>query len=383
MTLDQPVYLDANAKAPLRPQARAAVIETLDRIGNPSSVHQAGREARRVLEDARHAVLAWRDQGDREVVFTSGGTEANLIALQGLGRPLVVSAIEHPSVLENAPGATLLPVDRQGVVDLAALDALLRDRPGALVSVMAANNETGIVQPVAEAAAIVGRHGGLLHCDAAQVPGRVHPDPAIRNADLLTLSAHKFGGPPGAGALVLKGGLDLRSPVRGGGQEGRRRAGTENLSGIAGMAAALAAIRYDECTRLAALRDRFEADLLRAVPDAVIVGRDAPRLANTSSVAIPGLQSAMVVIGMDLAGVAVSAGSACSSGKVGRSHVLVAMGLSTPVADGAVRVSLSWATTASDMARAADALTVLANKRPASSYSKVSEDLALSRALTT
>ncbi|WGF89010.1 cysteine desulfurase family protein [Marinivivus vitaminiproducens] len=377
------VYLDANAKAPLRPEARAAILAALDVPGNPSSVHEAGRRARRALEDARRTVASAVRADPGDVVFTSGGTEANLIALQGLGRPLLVSAIEHPSVLENAPGATILPVDGRGIVDLAALDDALRRQPGALVSVMLAGNETGVVQPVSEAAAIAHRHGAWLHTDAAQVPGRLAVDWTALGADLVTLSAHKVGGPAGVGALVLASDLDVRSPVRGGGQEGRRRAGTENLPGIAGMAAALAAIDPGEVGRLAALRDRFEAELMVAVPDAVIVGREAARLANTTSVAIPGLRSDRVVIGMDLAGVAVSAGSACSSGKVGRSHVLAAMALPEAVADGAIRISLSWASTAADTGRCLDALVGLARRRPASSRSKVTEDLALSRTLTT
>jgi len=359
-------YLDWNATAPLRPEAAAAVTAALARCGNPSSVHRWGRAARQSVEEAREAVAALVGAPPDGVVFTGGGTEANHLALLGIGRPrILVSAVEHGSVLQAVPDAERIPVDGNGRVDPAALDRLLASNPRpALVSVMLANNETGVVQPVAEIAAITHAHGALVHCDAVQAAGKVPFAIGEIGADMLTLSAHKLGGPPGVGALVLAPGVEVGATIRGGGQERGRRAGTENLPGIAGFAAAAlaaaAAIRdYD---RVRELRDRLEAAALAAVPEAVVIGIDVPRLPNTSALALPGVAAETQVIALDLAGVMVGAGAACSSGKVGPSHVLAAMGLPPELAGGTIRISLGWTTTEDDIAHCLAAWTALARR---------------------
>ncbi len=359
-TMAGAVYLDYNATAPLRAEAAAAASAALRLTGNPSSVHRFGRLARRAVEDARARVAALVGAAAERVVFTGGGTEANNLALAGAGRRrIMVSAIEHPSVLEAAPRAERLPVAPDGVVSLEGLADLLSgsDEP-ALVSVMLANNETGVVQPVAEVAALAHRHGALMHCDAVQAAGKIEIDMAALGADLMSLSAHKLGGPQGVGALVLAQGVEIEPLQRGGGQERGRRAGTENVAAIAGFGAAAgiaAAGLRDEAARLGGLRDRLEAALSRRHPEARVMGTDAPRLPNTCCVMMPGLAAEIQVIGLDLAGVAVSAGSACSSGKVRPSHVLRAMGATEAEADSAIRVSLGWATDPGDVDRFVDA----------------------------
>ncbi len=355
------VYLDHNATSPLRPEARAALLEALDEVGNPSSIHAFGRAARRRLETAREQIAHRLRIDPERLVFTSGGTESNLLALSQAQGPVLVSAIEHPSVLENAPGAERLPVGADGRLDLAALEARLSRGPAALVALMWANNETGVLQPVAQAAALCRRFGVALHIDAAQAAGRLELDLSALSFTTLTLSAHKLGGPPGIGALVLGEGVEIRPLLRGGGQERRRRAGTENVPAAAGFAAALAAWSTAERTRLAALRDRFEAELLAAVPQALVIARHVPRLPNTSMVALPAVPAELLVIRLDLEGVAVSAGSACSSGKVARSHVLAAMGLPEEVAGSAVRISLGPTTRAEDVIAAVAAFARIAH----------------------
>ena len=348
-------YLDYNASAPVRPAAAAAVAAALEAVGNASSVHAPGRAARRRIEDARERVAALVGAAPAGVVFTSGGTEANALALTGSGATRqLVSAVEHDSVLRNAPGATLIPVDRNGVVDLAALERLLADGAGetCLVSLMLANNETGVIQPVAEAVGLARAHGARLHCDAVQATGKIAVDIEALGVDMLTLSAHKIGGPQGVGALVLRDGMTVTPLIRGGGQERGRRAGTENLPGIAGFGAAAAAALADlaagEPTRIAALRDRLEAAL---APHGTLHGAGAARLPNTSCIGLAGRSAETQVMALDLAGVAVSSGAACSSGKVRASHVLGAMGLSAADAGCAIRVSLGWASTGEDVDR--------------------------------
>jgi cysteine desulfurase len=330
------LYLDANATEPLRPEARAAAIAAMDLPGNPSSVHGAGRAARRVLERAREQVAARFGASPAEVVFTSGGTEANAIAVAALsrGRRVLVGATEHPAILAAAPAASVLPVLADGTLDLAALAAALAEGPPALVCLMAANNETGVLHPVAEAAALCRAHGAALHVDGVQAAGRVAL--SVGEADSLAISGHKLGGPKGAGALLLRPGLDLPALIAGGGQERGRRGGTEALPAIAGLGAAAEAADPAAATRLAAIRDAIEAGA-----DAVVAGRSAPRLPNTTSLVLPGVAAETQVIALDLAGVQVSAGSACSSGKVRASHVLAAMGLGEQ-AGCAIRVSLPW-----------------------------------------
>ncbi len=358
------IYLDWNATAPLRPQARAAMAAALDLVGNPSSVHREGRAARAAIEDARAqvAVLAGAQPGD--VVFTASATEANMLALtpaieragdRGSCDRLVISSIEHPSV--RAGGRFGTPEDvrvgADGVVDLDALRESMARGGRPLVSIMLANNETGVVQPVSEAAQIVHEAGGILHVDAVQAPGRIAFSMAALGADLLTLSAHKLGGPKGVGALVRREGIQLADPlIKGGGQERGLRAGTENVAGIAGFGAAAAAAAADldaEAARMAALRERLEAGLLAVAPEAVIFGRASPRLPNTALFALPGMKAETAVIAFDLAGIAVSSGAACSSGKVQSSHVLAAMGVEPALARGAIRVSLGRDTTQADL----------------------------------
>jgi cysteine desulfurase len=357
-------YLDHNATTPVLPEAAAAMAEAMAQPGNASSVHRFGRLARRKLEAARAQVAALVGAQPRQVVFTSGGTEANNMALrqgQGQGKSLLVSAIEHDSVLRPAReraaaegvALTVIPVDDNSVVDCAALaDALAKAPAPALVSVMLANNETGVIQPLAELAALAHAHGALLHCDAVQGPGKIAIDLTALGADLLTLSAHKFGGPQGVGALVLGPDLHAQALLFGGGQERGLRAGTEPLPAIVGfgVAAERAADRSEVMqTKIAPLRDDLERRIQAIAPAARVHGAAAPRLPNTSCIDMPGVAAETQVIGFDLAGIAVSAGSACSSGKVTQSHVLAAMGLDPAAAGAAIRVSLGPETTAADI----------------------------------
>ncbi len=345
-------YLDYNATTPLRPEARQAVLAALDRPGNASSVHSFGRKARRMVEDGRDAVAALAGAQTAQVVFTAGGTEANNMALRAARRGVLASAGEHDSVL-RACAAAIAPLRPDGVVDLAQLVCLLEgeSRPD-LVSVMLANNETGVIQPVAEAARMAHDRGAILHCDAIQAAGKIPVDFAALGADSMSLSAHKLGGPQGVGALILREGLRIDPLLRGGGQERNRRAGTENVAAIAGFgAAARAALRdLDAGPELAALRDDLERQVLALAPDAVIHGAGALRLPNTSCFGVPGLTAETLVMALDLSGVAVGAGSACSSGKVAPSHVLRAMGVGETGAAEAIRVSLGWASGAQDVA---------------------------------
>jgi cysteine desulfurase len=346
-------YLDYNASAPVRPAVVAAIAEALGRTGNPSSVHGFGRVARRALEQARASVAALVGAQPEAVLFTSGGTEANNQVLASVRGPRLVSAVEHASVLEAAPDAERLPVDRFGRVDLGELaDRLAASRP-ALVSVMLANNETGVIQPVAEVARLARGHGALVHCDAVQAAGKLEVDLGALGVDFLTLSAHKLGGPQGVGAIVLRAGVEPLALLRGGGQERRWRPGTENLPGIVGFgrAADLALEDRDFGRRTAALRDRLEAGVRALAPDAPIHGAGALRLPNTSCLGMPGVSNQTQLIALDLAGIAVSTGSACSSGKVGPSHVLAAMGVEPAAAAQTIRVSLGWASTEADIER--------------------------------
>ncbi|HEY8610300.1 MAG TPA: aminotransferase class V-fold PLP-dependent enzyme, partial [Roseomonas sp.] len=327
--------------------AREAAIAALDLVGNPSSVHAEGRAARRVLEEARARVAGRFGGAARDVVFTSGGTEANALAIASLrrGRRVLAGATEHPAVLRAAEGAGVLPVLGNGTLDLGALEAVLAEGGPALVCLMVANNETGVIHPVAEAAALCRRFGALLHLDAVQAAGRVPLDFAALGAESMAISGHKLGGPKGAGALLLRAGLDLAPLVAGGGQERGRRGGTESLPAIAGLGAAAEAADPAAASRLAGLRDAIEAGL--GLP---VAGAGAPRLPNTSCVALPGASAETQVIALDLAGMRVSAGAACSSGKVARSPVLAAMGLGE-MAGEAIRISLPWNTPDDAVAR--------------------------------
>ena len=375
MAADRPAraYLDYNATAPLRPESRAAVVAALDTVGNPSSVHAEGRAARQIVERARAEVGRLAGVPARCVTFLSGATEAanaalnprlGLTAAEAALDRLIVSAGEHPCVLQGhrfpAAAVEVAPLRPDGRIDLDGLREACR-RPGrALLALQGANNETGVVQPVAEAAAIVRAAGGRVFCDAVQLAGKAPFSPASLGADVLAVSAHKLGGPKGVGALIAaSAGTGLGDPfLRGGGQERGARAGTENVASIAGFGAAAAAAMpgmAEEALRLEALR-RGLADAVRAAcPDAVLFGEGAPRLPNTLCFAAPGLEASTLMIALDLAGIAVSSGSACASGKVAPSHVLAAMGVEPALARAAIRLSLGWASTVVDVERFADA----------------------------
>jgi cysteine desulfurase len=348
-------YLDWNATGKLRPQAKAAMLSALEVTGNPSSVHSAGRTARLMVEAAREHVASVVAASARDVVFTASGTEANMLALTpALGEVLLVSAIEHPSVRSGGRFSAVqeIPVTADGMVDLGALERQLATSARSLVSIMLANNETGVVQPVAAAAALVHDAGGLLHVDAVQGPGRMACDFKGLGADLMTLSAHKIGGPQGVGALIRREGIPLPPVIKGGGQERGARAGTENVAGIAGFGAAAEAAGQalaEEASRMATLRDRFEAGLKALTPQAVFFGSAADRLPNTSLFTVPGMKAETAIIALDLEGIAVSSGAACSSGKVASSHVLAAMGVDPELSRGAIRVSFGYSSTDGDV----------------------------------
>jgi cysteine desulfurase len=332
------IYLDYNATTPMWPEVQAALMKAAAQPGNPSSVHSAGRAARAIVEHARDGLAHAMGVRARDLVFTSGGTEANALALRMAGEmPVLISAIEHESVLGQAAGATQVPVLADGTLDLAALEALIAGR-AVFLSLMAANNETGVVQPVAAAAALVHQFGGLVHCDAVQLLGKAEFAAGISTADFISVSAHKIGGPQGVGALAVTCGLAPQPMLRG---------GTENVAGIAGFGAAVIEIcRADWWVQCAALRDALEA----ALPDAArILSPSVARLPNTSNLWMAGVPAATQVMMLDLEGIAVSAGAACSSGKVKSSHVLRAMGLPENIAAQTIRVSLGWNTTAQEI----------------------------------
>ena len=370
--MSERAYFDWNATAPLRQEARAAMVTTLSLTGNASSVHAEGRAVRRLVEAAREQVAGLVGAEAKNVTFTSGATEANMLALtpaieiggvKSLRDRLFVSAIEHPSVRSggrfSADAVEELPVTGAGVVDLHALRSAIARAERPFVSVMLANNETGVIQPIADIAAIVHAANGVLHVDAVQGPGRIACRIGELGADLMSLSAHKLGGPQGAGALVSRGDIHIGEPlIKGGGQERGLRAGTENVAAIAGFGAAAAvSANQADAARMAGSRDRLEAGIKAILPEALIFGESAPRLPNTTLFAVPGMKAETAIISFDLNGIAVSSGSACSSGKVQASHVLAAMGVEPSLAQGAVRVSLGWATTESDIENLLNALT--------------------------
>ncbi len=383
-------YLDHNATAPLRSEARAAMLAALDLVGNASSVHAEGRRARETIEVAREQVAAMVGAKPEEVVFTSGATEANNWVIRGGWDGLAIAAHEHDSVLAPAKmcGAklTLLPVKGDGVVDLEALRELVgQDVTGrSLFSLQYANSETGVLQPVAEVVGLVGANR-RVHCDAVQAVGRVPVDFRGIGLDFMSISGHKLGGPKGIGALVVRDGIDLSPLLAGGGQERRRRSGTENVAAIAGFgAAATAALAgLGEMARVSGLRGRLEEGVRSTTPKALVIGSESPRLPNTSCIAMPGADASTLLIQLDMAGIAVSAGSACSSGKIGGSHVLAAMGIGSELARGAIRVSLGVTTTEQDVERfiaAWDRIQGPRNKRIGNEIATANSALALAGA---
>lgn len=376
------LYLDWNATSPLHPAAREAVLRAIDLFGNPNSVHGEGRAVRAAIEASRRQVAAMTGADPAHVTFTSGATEAANMVLTPefrMGRtPLAIghlyySAIEHPAIREGGRFAkdrmTEIPVTSAGVVDLAALEQLLAAHDGAtglpMVAIMLVNNETGIVQPIGEAAKLVQSHRGLLVVDAVQAAGRLRLDIGELGADFMIVSSHKLGGPKGAGALVSRGEVLMPRPlIHGGGQEKGHRSGTENSLAVIGFGAAAAAAvaEFDERNgAIERLRRRLEDGMRRAAGDVVIHGDEGPRVGNTSFFTLPGLKSETGQIAFDLEGVAISAGSACSSGKVGESHVLVAMGCDPKL--GALRLSLGFGTTDEDIDKALAAFTKIASRR--------------------
>ncbi len=369
-------YMDHNATTTPRPEAVRAMTVVLAAVGNPSSVHGPGRAARKTMEQARVDVAALVNADAADVIFTSGGTEANNLALGGSGRTRrLISAIEHPSVL--AGGGEILPVDTNGIIDLDRLEErLLADNTPALVSVMLANNETGVIEPIEDVVAIAHRHGALVHCDAIQAAGKIAVDVVALGVDMMSLSAHKIGGPSGAGALIVPDlgtatGTSLSGQLFGGGQERGYRVGTENLTGIAGFgaAAAVALAGLEDFTRVAGLRDAIEQGVKGIDPRAMVMGEGVRRLPNTSCLTMPGVDSQTQVMAFDLSGVGVSAGSACSSGKTKASAVLKAMGLPVQIAGTAVRVSLGWPSTQADVSAFLSAWSVLHGRQSKQEFS--------------
>ena len=340
-------YLDYNASAPLRRGAKAAMLEAMERLaGNPSSPHKFGRAARKLLEDARQTIAELLAVEPRQLIFTSGATEANHLGLRGGAASVIVSAAEHPSVLSNAEGALAAGVDENGTIAAADLKLLLETaKPPSLVAAMSANNETGAITPnLKEIAELVHDYRGRFHCDMTQSMGKCQLPPMV--ADTITISAHKFGGPSGIGALVCRDG-GVSPQLRGGGQERGMRSGTQNVVAACGFAAALA--EATETIIGDGLRQYFETELAKLAADVIIFAEDAERLANTSCFALPGLSGETMVISLDLAGFAVGSGSACSSGRIEPSHVIKAMGYSDEIAAAAVRVSMGEETKKSEI----------------------------------
>lgn len=371
------IYLDHNASSPLHPQVKQALCDSLEHYGNASSSHAQGRNARMALDGARRSVGQRFGVRPEQVIFTSGGTEANNLALKGVmagagaGR-ILLSAVEHASVIVTIRAMAetrgvkpqFLVVDKHGVVDLASLEQDLAAGDVKLVSVMLANNETGVIQPIADIAKICKAHKVLLHTDAVQGVGKVAFTLPELGADLVTLSFHKANGPKGVGALLVNGKIDMAALIHGGGQERNSRAGSENIPAIA--AAGKACDLLDESlarqAELAQWRDAMEEEILKNVPAASIIGRGAPRLANTSLVLTPGLQGQMAVMGLDMVGVSISSGSACASGRTVPSHVLLAYGYSAEEAACGLRISSGLGTTEEDLKEFVNAYTNLCNR---------------------
>ncbi len=359
-----PIYLDYNATAPLRPQAYARMQELLVIPANPSSVHSLGRTAKKHLENSRKIIAEALSAWPNEIIFTASGTEANNTALSGFPeRRLLISAAEHSSVLRHPMVTTdnLIAVDENGIINLSDLEARLAENPQpALVSIMLANNETGVIQPISEIAAICKKYGALLHTDAVQALGKIPVDFSLLGADMLTISAHKCGGAVGAAALVVKNNLVIKPLLSGGGQELGRRAGTENIAAIAAFAEAVAAIDLGDMQNLRLWLDEMEKQI--QAKGGIVFGANAQRIPNTSCIAMPDIGNEVQLIDFDLKGYAVSAGSACSSGRIEKSHVLLAMGVPAELASCAIRVSIGWNSTQSEIQNFTEAWLKLADR---------------------
>ncbi len=335
------MYFDHNATSPLRDSAKKAILDHMDLDGNASSVHRFGRDVRQVIEKSRKSIIHALGITESKVIFTSGATEANNLAVQGFPGCVIASAIEHDSVLKSRPNLVVCPVDMHGMIDLVALQKLINKHQQSsplLVSVMAANNETGIVQPMSEVIAIVKQAKAFIHCDATQVLGRI--DMPWNEFDMVSFSGHKIGAPSGIGCLIVKSSCPLQALMKGGGQEYSYRAGTENMLGIVAFSASLEDCFNDDWGSVRVLRDYFESSIESEYSNLQIIGKNLERLPNTSLLVMPGIKSETQVINFDLKGIAVSAGSACSSGKVKNSHVLEAMGLDAEISASSLRISM-------------------------------------------
>ncbi len=355
------VYADYNATAPIRENVKKSIFEVLlKQTLNPSSLHKRGQEARKILQDARDNVRgAIGVSSDKEIVFTSGATEANNLVMRGIAGYLhIISAIEHPSILNSACNPYIIPVNQEGIVDFLELEKILSELKGnkAIVSVMMANNETGVIQPIEEIAEIAHKFGAICHTDTAQSVGKIKVNMEDLGVDLLTLSAHKFGGVAGSGVLIFNKELAIEPIIIGGGQEKGFRGGTENIVAIAGLSAALQNIpdllsKMDEVKEL---RDQLECELLNLASDIRIFGKNSKRLPNTSFIYMPGVKSDVQLMHFDLNHIAVSNGSACSSGKVEPSHVLLAMGATKEQAECSIRISIGPETKPQDIKKIVD-----------------------------
>lgn len=352
-----PVYLDYAATTPVKPEVIKAMTVALESHGNPSSVHGFGRDARHKVEGARALIAKRYHTKPSQVTFTSGATEANNLAFhQFVGRPHIVSAIEHPSIMQTAHAPLIIDVQEDGAINLNSLEELLKANPHAFVSIMLVNNETGVIQPVKEAAALAKEYGAIIHCDAVQGAGRMPINFKDLGVDMMSISAHKLGGPQGIGALISNDSIKLAPMITGGSQESRKRAGTENVAAITGFGCAVELIDADleNANEWVKWRGMFEMLITQRVPQAKVFGADAPRVAAISCITMPGVRNDTQLMAFDLAGVAVSSGSACSSGKVQPSPVLKAMGASEADATSAIRVSFGWGTSIAELEKLAE-----------------------------
>ena len=341
------IYLDYNATTPILPEAKNAMLNAFDYLGNPSSVHAHGRASRKILENGRSQLAEYFSVPARNVVFTSGATESNNMILKGFNGNVFVSAVEHDSALNVRKDATIIPVDHNGIIVLEELEELLKkSHSPALICAIAVNNETGVIQPIDEILKICKTYNAHLHVDAAQAVGKT--DFVWSKLPSFTISAHKFGGPKGVGALIINGSIHLNILIEGGGQERSLRAGTENIIGAVGMGAAISSVKFDS-VKLSRFQETLEKDLSSACPNVKIFGKSVQRVSNTTSIAMLGVQSEVQLMHFDLNSISVSSGAACSSGKVKASHVLKAMGVSDTISKCALRISYGWETTQDDI----------------------------------